>query len=105
TLEAELADVYAPPLRSTPARAFGDGELAAAPELRYVDAISDALRVAMRESRDVVLIGQDIAEYGGAFKVTQGFVEEFGKERVRNTPIIESGALGAALGLALDGFV
>jgi 2-oxoisovalerate dehydrogenase E1 component len=50
-------------------------------------------------------MGQDIAEYGGVFKVTQGFVEEFGKERVRNTPIIESGAVGAALGLALEGFV
>ena len=49
-------------------------------------------------------MGQDIAEYGGVFKVTEGFVEEFGKARVRNTPIIESGAVGAALGLALDGF-
>jgi 2-oxoisovalerate dehydrogenase E1 component len=53
----------------------------------------------------VILLGQDIAEYGGVFKVTGGFVEEFGKERVRNTPIIESGAIGAALGLALDGFL
>ena len=53
----------------------------------------------------MILLGQDIAEYGGVFKVTEGFVEEFGKARVRNTPIIESGALGAALGLALDGFV
>ncbi len=105
TPEAELADVYGPPLRSAAARAFSDDDLAAAPELRYVDAISDGLRTAMRESSDVLLIGQDIAEYGGAFKVTQGFVEEFGKARVRNTPIIESGALGAALGLALDGFV
>jgi 2-oxoisovalerate dehydrogenase E1 component len=105
TPEAELADVYAPPLRSAPERAFRDEELAAAPELRYVDAISDALRTTMRESAEVILIGQDIAEYGGAFKVTQGFVGEFGKARVRNTPIVESGALGAALGLALDGFV
>ena len=74
-------------------------------ELRYVDAISDALRVAMRRNDKVVLLGQDIAEYGGVFKVTEGFVAEFGKARVRNTPIIESGALGCALGLALDGFV
>ena len=51
----------------------------------------------------VLLMGQDIAEYGGVFKVTEGFVEEFGKARVRNTPIIESGALGARMGLALDG--
>ena len=53
----------------------------------------------------MILIGQDIAEYGGVFKVTQGFVEQFGRERVRNTPIIESGAVGAALGLALDGYL
>ena len=59
----------------------------------------------MRRDERVVLLGQDIAEYGGVFKVTEGFVEEFGKARVRNTPIIESGAIGAALGLALDGFV
>ena len=51
-----------------------------------------------------MLIGQDIAEYGGVFKITQDFVEEFGKQRVRNTPIIESGAVGAAIGLALEGF-
>ena len=72
--------------------------------MRYIDAISDGLREAMRADERVVLLGQDIAEYGGAFKVTDGFVAEFGKERVRNTPIIESGALGCALGLALDGF-
>ena len=58
----------------------------------------------MRADERVVLLGQDIAEYGGAFKVTDGFVAEFGKERVRNTPIVESSALGCALGLALDGF-
>ena len=58
----------------------------------------------MRRWPEVVLLGQDIAEYGGAFKVTKGFVEEFGKARVRNTPIIESGAIGCAMGLALDGF-
>ncbi len=58
----------------------------------------------MRRDPSVLLLGQDIAEYGGAFKVTAGFVEEFGRARVRNTPIIESGVLGAALGLALEGF-
>jgi 2-oxoisovalerate dehydrogenase E1 component len=98
--ERELADVYAPstlrvedPLPSAPVS-----------ERRYVDAIQDGLREAMRRRRETVLVGQDIAEYGGVFKVTEGFVQEFGKARVRNTPIIESGALGAALGLALDGF-
>jgi 2-oxoisovalerate dehydrogenase E1 component len=72
--------------------------------VRYVDAISDALRLVLRRDHDALLMGQDVAEYGGVFKVTKGFVEEFGKARIRNTPIIESGAIGAALGLALDGF-
>ena len=72
--------------------------------MRYVDAISDALRLVMRRDPRTVLMGQDVAEYGGVFKVTKGFVEEFGKARIRNTPIIESGAIGAGLGLALDGF-
>lgn len=101
--EAELADVYAPSRvtvrEPSPAAASG------APVVRMVDALQDGLREAMRRDRRVVLLGQDIAEYGGVFKVTEGFVEEFGKERVRNTPIIESGALGCAMGLALDGFV
>jgi 2-oxoisovalerate dehydrogenase E1 component len=98
TAERELADVYAP-LPKTVVREKGESR-----ELRYIDAISDALREAMRANPDVILLGQDIAEYGGVFKVTEGFVEEFGKARVRNTPIIESGAIGAAFGLALEGF-
>ncbi len=73
-------------------------------ERRFIDAISDGLRQAMEEDEKVILMGQDIAEYGGVFKVTNGFVDDFGKERVRNTPIIESGAIGAAMGLALEGF-
>jgi len=102
TAEIELGDVHAPsPVGET---AFDAHSLALAPVERYIDAISDGLRQAMRRSERVVLLGQDIAEYGGAFKVTKGFVEEFGKARVRNTPIIESGAIGAAMGLALDGF-
>jgi len=72
--------------------------------MRYVDAVRDALRTALAADDRVVLLGQDIAEYGGVFKATQGLVDEFGRARVRNTPIIESGAIGAALGLALDGF-
>jgi len=98
--ERELADVYAPSalVVSEPEPSAG------AAERRYVDAIQDGLREVMRRRRETILLGQDIAEYGGVFKVTEGFVEEFGKARVRNTPIIESGAVGAALGLALDGF-
>jgi 2-oxoisovalerate dehydrogenase E1 component len=104
TPERELADVYAP--SAAPALPASPRVEAAAParELRYIDAISDGLREAMRANPDIVLLGQDIAEYGGVFKVTDGFVAEFGKARVRNTPIIESGAIGAALGLALEGF-
>jgi 2-oxoisovalerate dehydrogenase E1 component len=100
TPERELADVYAPSLL-TP-RPPGAG--ASSKEMRLVDAIQDGLREALRRDPTVVLMGQDIAEYGGVFKVTEGFVEEFGKARVRNTPIIESGAVGCAMGLALDGF-
>ncbi|TWI98787.1 2-oxoisovalerate dehydrogenase E1 component [Mucilaginibacter frigoritolerans] len=71
---------------------------------RYIDAISDGLKQGMRKYDNLVIMGQDIAEYGGAFKITQGFVEEFGKDRVRNTPICESGVVGAAMGLALNGY-
>jgi 2-oxoisovalerate dehydrogenase E1 component len=103
TVDEKLADVFAPSLL-IPRPPSADA-VAQAPEARYVDAISDALRHVMRRDERVVLLGQDIAEYGGVFKVTEGFVEEFGKARVRNTPIIESGAIGAALGLALGGHV
>ncbi len=72
-------------------------------EMKLIQAISDALKISMRKYPDLVLMGQDIAEYGGAFKVTEGFVEEFGKARVRNTPICESAIVGAALGLSLKG--
>lgn len=102
TPERELADVWAPPRPVAPGP--GAPPAGGPVERRYLDAISDGLREAMRADPTVVLLGQDIAEYGGAFKVTEGFVAEFGKVRVRNTPITESGALGAALGLALDGF-
>ena len=73
-------------------------------ERRFIDAISDGLLSGMREEPKSIIMGQDIAEYGGVFKVTQGFLEEFGADRVRNTPIIESGAIGAAMGLALSGY-
>ena len=70
---------------------------------RFVDSISDALRQSMREHDNLVIMGQDIAEYGGVFKITDGFVEEFGKERIRNTPICESAIVSAALGLSING--
>lgn len=93
----ELAAVYAPAVEAPPERAV-EG-----PERRYVDAVAEGLAQAMAEDDRVLLLGQDVAEYGGVFKVSAGLVERFGKGRVRNTPIIESGALGAAMGLALNG--
>jgi len=72
-------------------------------EKRFVDAIQDGLRQSMEKYPDLVIMGQDIAEYGGVFKVTEGFVEQFGKDRVRNTPICESAIVGAGLGLSIAG--
>ena len=72
-------------------------------EIRFVDAISQGLRQSMERHENLVLMGQDIAEYGGVFKITEGFVEEFGKERVRNTPICESGIVETAMGLSIKG--
>ena len=72
-------------------------------ERRYVDAVSDALRQSMDKYKDLIIMGQDISDYGGVFKVTEGFVEEFGRDRVRNTPLCESAIIGAALGLSIDG--
>ncbi len=71
--------------------------------LRFIDAISQGLRQSMQRHEDLILMGQDIAEYGGAFKITEGFLEEFGKERVRNTPICESAIIGVAMGLSIKG--
>jgi 2-oxoisovalerate dehydrogenase E1 component len=75
-----------------------------ATELRLIDAIKSGLQQSLQKHSNLVLMGQDIAEYGGAFKITEGFVEEFGKERIRNTPLCESAIVGAALGLSLEGY-
>ncbi|HVF80924.1 MAG TPA: dehydrogenase E1 component subunit alpha/beta, partial [Flavisolibacter sp.] len=72
--------------------------------VRFIDAIKEGLHQSMKHHSNLVLMGQDIAEYGGAFKITEGFVQEFGKARVRNTPLCESAIVGAALGLSLEGF-
>ncbi len=69
--------------------------------LRFVDAISEGLKQGMEQHPNLVIMGQDVAEYGGVFKITEGFVEKFGKERVRNTPLCESGILSAALGMSI----
>ncbi|MCY2687033.1 alpha-ketoacid dehydrogenase subunit alpha/beta [Salinimicrobium sp. TH3] len=72
-------------------------------ELRFIDAISGGLRQSMQRHENLILMGQDIAEYGGVFKITENFVEEFGRERVRNTPICESGIVETAMGLSIKG--
>jgi 2-oxoisovalerate dehydrogenase E1 component len=96
--EEELRDVYAP----------HDGRAVEATglsrDLRFIDAISDGLREAMKRHPNLILMGQDIADYGGVFKITQGFTDEFGKERVRNTPLCESAIVGIGLGLSMGGF-
>ena len=71
--------------------------------IRFVDAISKGLRQSMEKHEDLVIMGQDVAEYGGVFKITEGFLEQFGKERVRNTPICESAIVAAAYGLSVNG--
>jgi 2-oxoisovalerate dehydrogenase E1 component len=73
-------------------------------EARMIDAIKEGLQQSMQHHPNLILMGQDIAEYGGAFKITEGFVQEFGKARVRNTPLCESAIVGAALGLSLEGY-
>ena len=73
-------------------------------DIRFIEAIKEGLFQSMQQHANLVLMGQDIAEYGGAFKITEGFVEAFGKARVRNTPICESAIVGACLGMSLEGF-
>ena len=73
-------------------------------DMRFVDAIKQALMQSMEQHPNLILMGQDIAGYGGAFKITEGFAETFGKDRVRNTPLCESAIVGAALGLSLEGY-
>ena len=104
SIEDELKDVYAPVAEiknkekniiSTPS-----GERA----LKFFEAVKEAMYQSMQQHQNLILMGQDIAEYGGAFKLTEGFVEAFGKERVRNTPLCESAIVGTALGLSLEGY-
>lgn len=96
--EDELADVYAP---------FDNPQInpeGITENIRFIDAISQSLHQSMERHTNLVLMGQDIAEYGGAFKITQGFVEKFGKDRVRNTPLCESGIVSTAMGLSINGY-
>ena len=98
----ELVDVFAP-VPETTIPDFSLVEPTQKTNKRFIEAISDALRQSMEKYPEMIIMGQDIAEYGGAFKITEGFVDQFGKQRIRNTPICESAIVGAALGLSLEG--
>jgi len=96
--EIEIRDIYAPAIKSNNSAASNNVN-----NIRFIDAISEGLHVAMKTWDKTVLMGQDIADYGGVFKITDGFVEAYGKERVRNTPLCESAILGISLGLSMKG--
>ncbi len=109
--EEEMEDVYAPSIvnRESSIRVLDNSKpIHDSPlpihDKRLIDAIKEGLYQSMQQHPNLILMGQDIAEYGGAFKITEGFVQEFGKERVRNTPLCESAIVGAALGLSLEGY-
>ena len=98
TIENELADVYKHInfIETKPSTKTSN--------IRFIDAVSQGLEQGMVQNENLVIMGQDIAEYGGAFKITDGFLEKFGSHRVRNTPICESGIIEAAFGLSINGF-
>jgi len=107
--EEELEDIYAVKSERSNVKILDNStpihhSLLTTHELRLIDAIKEGLHQSMEIHPSLVLMGQDIAEYGGAFKITEGFVQQFGKERVRNTPLCESAIVGAALGLSLEGY-
>ena len=97
-LEEELGDVY----KRYDFEEFTHSDKVE--NIRVVDAISNALCQSMERHDNLVIMGQDIAEYGGAFKITDGFVAQFGKDRVRNTPICESAVVSAGMGLSINGY-
>lgn len=96
--EEELMDIYAP------APAVENEPDTAGPEKRLIDAIGEGLDQSMERHENLVLMGQDIAEYGGVFKITEGLLDKYGRSRVRNTPLCESAIVGCALGLSLEGY-
>ena len=100
SLEEELADLYFP----FEQKLISPAESGSKTEKRFVDAISDGLRQSMEKFPNLILMGQDIGEYGGVFKITDGFKTQFGADRVRNTPLCESAIIGAGLGLSIRGY-
>ncbi len=102
--ETELRDMYAEVPEYKVSAPSDLNELESAPTKRFIDGVRDGLWQSMEKYDNLILMGQDIAAYGGAFKITEGFLEKFGVERVRNTPLCESAIVGAALGLSLEGY-
>ena len=101
----ELKDVYASNnFNSSFVKDHDDLQNSDNRSIRLIDAVKEGLYQSMEKHPKLILMGQDIAEYGGAFKITEGFVDAFGKARVRNTPLCESAIVGAALGLSLEGY-
>jgi 2-oxoisovalerate dehydrogenase E1 component len=98
TAEKELADIY----RNFTPEVINPSNNKT--KKRLIDAVSDGLRQSMQKHDNLIIMGQDIADYGGVFKITDGFMNEFGKDRVRNTPICESAIVSAALGLSINGY-
>ncbi len=97
-LEEELNDVYKP---------FFDEEIipnGSKENIRFIDAISNSLKQSLEKHPNLIIMGQDVAEYGGAFKITEGFVDQFGKERIINTPICESAVVSTGMGLSINGY-
>jgi 2-oxoisovalerate dehydrogenase E1 component len=102
--EEELKDVYAERSTLILQRSTITGQRTNSSQIRFIDAIKEALHQSMEQHDNLILMGQDIAEYGGAFKITEGLVNEFGTQRVRNTPLCESAIVGTSLGLSLENF-
>ena len=98
SIEKELEDVFAQNKQNP---TIGSGSKS---KKRYLDAIREALQQSLERNSNLLLMGQDIAEYGGVFKATEGLVHQFGKDRVRNTPLCESAIIGAGLGLAIKDY-
>ncbi|MFL2608188.1 MAG: thiamine pyrophosphate-dependent enzyme [Flavobacteriaceae bacterium] len=97
SIQKETNDVLHPFKNNT------NGNLGKLKEMRFVDSITNALKLSMEKYKNLIIMGQDIAEYGGVFKITDGFLETFGKDRVRNTPICESSIIETAMGLSISG--
>lgn len=102
--ERELNDVYADSSKSGTEKTIPQNAERSHEEIRLLDAVKEGLSQSMTTHSNLILMGQDIAEYGGAFKITEGLMDQFGKERVRNTPLCESAIVGMGLGLSLEGF-